>query len=228
MIINNIFKIIKEEKYKAMPAGRQGRKGSLSPSSGFTLIETLVAIAVLMIAIAGPLTVAEKGLSASIYAKNQTTATYLAQDAMEYVRNIVDTNELNKYSGVDWLSVNAGIFFTSVPSLSSCTPSNPCRIDTVQGGITNCSPSVSLPSDPKSCILYLGLNGYQPWQNVGGASQSSQTVNFSRSFYVIEPTSSINSDSNAMANVVINVTWPGQTVGGGGVTLVDTLFNVLQ
>src|ERR1035437_7381734 len=80
----------------------------LSNSSGFTLVETLVAIAILMIAIAGPLTVAEKGLSASIYARDQLMASYLAQDAMESIKNIVDSNELDKANGgtTDWLYYN--------------------------------------------------------------------------------------------------------------------------
>src|ERR1035437_9310157 len=75
-------------------------------SSGFTLVETLVAIAILMIAIAGPLTVAEKGLSASIYARDQLMASYLAQDAMESIKNVVDSNELAKANGgtVLWLT----------------------------------------------------------------------------------------------------------------------------
>ena len=75
-------------------------------NAGFTLVETLVAIAILMIAIAGPLTVAEKGLSAAIYARDQMMASYLAQDGMEYVKNVVDTNEIqihNNSASYDWL-----------------------------------------------------------------------------------------------------------------------------
>src|SRR6185369_6180494 len=69
--------------------------------SGFTIIETLVAIAILMIAIAGPLTVAQKGLTSSIYARDQMIASYLAQDAIEYVKNVRDSDKL---AGQGWLS----------------------------------------------------------------------------------------------------------------------------
>jgi type II secretory pathway pseudopilin PulG len=58
--------------------------------TGFTLIETLVAISILMIAIAGPLTVANKAYTASINAREQSVAMYLAQESMEYINNMKD------------------------------------------------------------------------------------------------------------------------------------------
>lgn len=58
---------------------------------GFTLIETLVAVLLLATAIAGPLTIAAQGLRAGLVAKDQLTAAYLAQDAMEHVRFLRDS-----------------------------------------------------------------------------------------------------------------------------------------
>src|ERR1035437_8020416 len=87
-------------------------------SSGFTLVETLVAIAILMIAIAGPLTVAEKGLSAAIYARDKLIGSYLAQDGMEAIKNIVDTNQIyigrtaNSDVSDQWITGNIGDLFT--------------------------------------------------------------------------------------------------------------------
>lgn len=72
---------------------------------GFTLVETLIAIAVLSLAVTGPMTIAQKSISSAIYARDQITAYYLAQDAIEYVRNVRDTNRLKNNNGevVDWL-----------------------------------------------------------------------------------------------------------------------------
>jgi len=67
---------------------------------GFTLIETFVAITILIISIVGPLTLVMKSLSISKTTKAQITAMYLAQDGMEYVRNIRDENIL---TGNNWL-----------------------------------------------------------------------------------------------------------------------------
>jgi len=64
----------------------------LPTSSGFTLIETLVAIGVLLLSITGPLLLAKQGISTSVTVKNQLIASYLAQEGIEYIKNIRDQN----------------------------------------------------------------------------------------------------------------------------------------
>ncbi len=59
---------------------------------GFTLVETLVAVAILMIAISGPLTIANQALTAALGSRNAMIATYLAQEGMESIKNIKDNN----------------------------------------------------------------------------------------------------------------------------------------
>lgn len=59
---------------------------------GFTLVETLVAITILMIAIAGPLVIATKGLTSATYSKDQMIASFLAQESMEVIKNVHDNN----------------------------------------------------------------------------------------------------------------------------------------
>ena len=59
---------------------------------GFTLVETLIAISILMLAITGPLYFASESLKAATYARDQITAFYLAQDAFEQIRKIRDDN----------------------------------------------------------------------------------------------------------------------------------------
>jgi len=67
--------------------------------SGFTIIETLVAISVLMIAVAGPLVVAHRGLNAALHARDQSIATFLAQEALEVARNVKDNGNWGAVTG---------------------------------------------------------------------------------------------------------------------------------
>jgi type II secretory pathway pseudopilin PulG len=61
---------------------------------GFTLIETLVAISVLVVSIAAPMSLVSQSLSSAFYARDQITAFYLAQEALEIVRAARDGNAL--------------------------------------------------------------------------------------------------------------------------------------
>lgn len=73
----------------------------------FTIIETLVAISILTIALTGPLAIIAQALRSSYYARDQITAYYLAQEAIEYVRNMRDNNGLkgiNALPSEQWLS----------------------------------------------------------------------------------------------------------------------------
>ena|SRR3989344_2445689 len=102
----------------------------LPPNRAFTLIETLVAISILMIAVASPLTIAQKGLASAIYAKDQIIASYLAQDAIEY---IINASGKNVADGNGWLNgitgngkcdtgckISTDIDFTSTGAIENC------------------------------------------------------------------------------------------------------------
>ncbi|MES2087854.1 MAG: prepilin-type N-terminal cleavage/methylation domain-containing protein [Patescibacteria group bacterium] len=87
-------------------------------NAGFTIIETIVAIAILAVAVVAPLSLAQRSLNADIYARDQVTAFYLAQEAVEYVRNIRDGNGLSVTPLTGWLD-----------GLNECTGNNYCGID---------------------------------------------------------------------------------------------------
>ncbi len=104
-------------------------------NSGFTLLETLASISVLSLAITGPLALASFTIRSAGLSQNQFTAFYLAQEAMEYVKNLRDNNAfLEKANWLDKLA-------PSGPGNGLCRNPKGCYIDITDGGIQPCSPS---------------------------------------------------------------------------------------
>ena len=64
---------------------------------GFTLVETLVAITILLLVIIGPMTIAQKGIQNAYFATEQATAVFLAQEAIEAVREHRDNKALEVF-----------------------------------------------------------------------------------------------------------------------------------
>ncbi len=67
------------------PALRASKRGT-----GFTLVETLVAISLLTIAIVPPMLLTVQSLSSAYYSRDEITAYYLAQEGIEIVHQIRD------------------------------------------------------------------------------------------------------------------------------------------
>lgn len=61
---------------------------------GFTIIESLVAVAILLLALTGPMALAERSLASAEVARQELTVLYLAQEGMEFVRSVRDSNFL--------------------------------------------------------------------------------------------------------------------------------------
>lgn len=70
------------------------RSTSPQHTQGFTLVETLVAIAILMIAIVGPYYSVQQAITASYVSRDSLIATSLAQEGAEYIYFIRDNNYL--------------------------------------------------------------------------------------------------------------------------------------
>lgn len=68
-------------------------------NKGFTLVETLVAISIFTVSLLGIMSVLASGISNTSYAKQKMVASYLAQEGIEYVRNMRDTAVLYPPSG---------------------------------------------------------------------------------------------------------------------------------
>lgn len=108
---------------------------NIKMNKGFTMVETLVAIGILSIAILGTYTAVQSGLQKSTMAKDEIVAFYLAQEAVEYVKNIRDENSLAGLSGtsVNWL---AGL---SAQASDNCYFGKVCTIDSPLKTTSHCT-----------------------------------------------------------------------------------------
>lgn len=94
-------------------------------SRGFTILETLVAISILVLALTAPLAIVAQALRSSYYARDQVTAYFLAQEAVEFLRNMRDNAGLqSSVTAEDWTDT----------FLAANDPSGPPSIDTTAAG----------------------------------------------------------------------------------------------
>lgn len=75
-------------------------------TTGFTLVETLVAISIFTISLLSLMVILGKSISDTGYVKKKDIATYLAQEGIEYMRNMRDTYMLYSTSSTGWTSFN--------------------------------------------------------------------------------------------------------------------------
>ena len=117
--------------------------------SGFTIIESLVAISVLLISIAGPISLAQQSMVSARLTKNQISAFYLAQDAIEFIRSKRDSNILaSEGDPAIWLS-----------GLGDCLLGE-CLVDVPAGIISDCGGECALIRKDNDPINGSGLYGY--------------------------------------------------------------------
>ncbi|MEI8339625.1 MAG: type II secretion system protein [bacterium] len=159
-------------------------------NKGFTLVETLVAISILMIAIVAPMTIVQNGLTAAGYAKQQMIADFLAQEALEYVKytrdinGLADKNTTGAGGTVDnWLS-----------GLNECVSPSYCIIDPVTNKV--------MINNNEPLYYYDGLYQYN---SVGG---SAAVTPFTRKLTIVK-----NYKNEDQAKVTVIVDWTGKNSG---------------
>jgi len=76
----------------------------MSNKRGFTLLELLISVFILSVGILGAYIAIQKSSSIANYSYSRLTAAYLAQEGIEIIRNIKDTNLLEGLitPGVEW------------------------------------------------------------------------------------------------------------------------------
>jgi len=193
-------------------------------TKAFTLVEALVAISILMIAIAGPMTLAQKGLSTASLSKDQMIASFLAQDGIEAVKNIRDQIAISS-SGGDWLEGTLLKNCMCNPLTENCdfdsptVPSNLkfCTIDTTRTWTSDSIQAGTL-DDTKLKISSTEDGSFVKYDY----SISGEPSKFSR-YINIKKTGNLNGNE---AVVNVRVSWgPASSVTDQKIDIQDFIYN---
>lgn len=166
-----------------------------------TLVETFVAIAILMLSVAGPLTLSQRSLTAAYYSKDKMVAYYLAQDAVDHLRMLRDTNGLY---GFPWLT-----------DFGPCLNQNCVVTTNADPGLLACAGNCP--------VLEFNANGDFYGHNNGswGASRFTRTVRVEN---VIRPAGAGGGVSPYEKSIVVTVAWRTSGFQSNSITIRENIF----
>lgn len=164
-------------------------------NGGYSLVEVLVAITVLMVALVGPLTIASSGLKRANFAKEQTLAIFLAQEGMEAVVKLREDSALSATS-FDDLNQMWATTFNAIGSRCVIGSSNYCGVNIAEDGSVT-STSVYQCSSSNCLIKYLS-SGRVPYRQ-GTSATGSDTI-YTRQLQITVT-------GSAYARVISTVSW---------------------
>lgn len=174
----NRFTTKRESKKRNSDFSFANERWQKTQSSGFTLIETMVAISILTLSIAGPLYTASRAIVAAETARDQLTASYLAQEGIEYVRMMRDDVFLATYqeggpnvSSTAWTNFITG---GSPASITACRAST-CLLDPALLMGTGSNLSLQPCSGAVCAPLHLS-NGIYTQQQIGTVKPFTRTI----------------------------------------------------
>jgi prepilin-type N-terminal cleavage/methylation domain-containing protein len=125
-----------------------------SSQSGFSLVETLVAITILLLVIIGPMTISSSTAKSTSFASEQVQAFFLAQEGAEIVQKVRDGYILTQFAGAtgQW-----GVVMNVSGPLSDCFGfNNSCGLDLNDDGTFN---SIVCSASNNDCALYYNAGG---------------------------------------------------------------------
>ena len=162
---------------------------SLNSNKGFTLIEALVAITILLLGVLGPLSAATRGITDGMIAKSQIVALGLAQEAIELTKAKIDSNTR---VNLDWMD-----------GLVSCLVNNVCRVEVSSNDYEICDPDQTNLNNSTTCWIQSDNQGiYVPL--ISGSTNGQM---FHRTIQITPTTGNSILGDDAEAKVVVVVGW---------------------
>ncbi|MEX2052568.1 MAG: prepilin-type N-terminal cleavage/methylation domain-containing protein [Candidatus Paceibacterota bacterium] len=188
------------------------RRTQQSKNNGFTLVETLVAVSIFSMSVVALMVMLGGSIADTRYAKNKIIAEYLAQEGIEYMRNIRDTYVLYAATGqTGWNS------FVSRVTNSSCHNANGCYFD-------DSSLNYGNPSQPMINISLTSCSGSCPELRYDTSSGKYGYSTGNNSGFTRRITAEL---INNEVKISSRVSWTYRS-GTYNITLSETLFNWIE
>lgn len=168
-------------------------------SKGFTIIELIISIFILTVAVVGIFSAFSVMTILTSDSVNRLTATYLAQEGIEIVRNLRDTN---------WISMDNCSDPSSCPShwddgITGCDSLAGCTASYTTGSTYVASPYPVTPwSSSDADYLYLNSNGFYGDNTTG----TYEKTRYKRKI-IITPIADIDTNSDHILKVEVQVSW---------------------
>lgn len=199
---------------------RRQRAPSLQLNRGFSLIEGVIAVTLLIIAMLGPVTLAARSIYAARESQQEIVASYLAQEAIEVVHSYRGNNSSRDYGTNSRTLWKANL-------ISPCNTGEGCIID-VMDTLSSASgsiwgPNVFVPCPGGSCagsdwVYYNTATGFYRQSNPPPSGSSWIRTPLRRNIFIEEVV------PDRQARVYVRVFYPGF---GGERTfqVIDEIYN---
>jgi len=177
-------------------------------TQGFTLVETLVAITVIMIALIGPFYGLQHAISYSEASRDTLIAESLAQEGMEFVYSVRDDNYLDDLQSPGdrtWLASLDGTQ-GGTNTHANCYNANGCMVDPTQETVEACTSDGCTWLRLSDTGLYTQDTSYNP-------------TPFTRTVKLTKVT-------DTQTNVTVTVTWSTNRIPYS-TSVTDSLYNWL-
>ncbi len=162
---------------------------------GFTLLETLIAIFIFVLAVTAILSLVGDSVNNTSSLKDTITASYLADEAMDYIRNDRDTisfqHQYNGSQNGDWSTFNA--------KYSGCFTSDGCELDMFADYVQQCQNGLCTP-------IRFFTGAAQKYYGFFGPAMNGDITTFERKIRFVYPANA--SDKFVM---IVTVSWKNKT-----------------
>lgn len=197
------------------------------PQSGFTLVEVLVSITILLLASIGPINIITQSNNSSAFAAEQTQAFFFAQEGIELIQKIRDEYALD-YFDDEFNNNGSGNLTPFIPGSSSgpfqaCFSPRGCGV-TINNGVDGGVTVINCLSSGVPCRLYRNTDTSDRSRFIHSGSAVNETpytrkINFAR----VGGTTA-NPDS---IRVTSTVTWrTGSLIAQQEVVMISYIFKV--